>query len=51
MLFFGTFIMRNRLELILSFPLAAWVMATCLSMAFRQDSAAQRPGLCTASPG
>ncbi|MGH9941201.1 MAG: UbiA prenyltransferase family protein [Pyrinomonadaceae bacterium] len=43
MLFFGTFIMRYRLELILTFPLVALVMAVYLSMAFKQDSAAQRP--------
>lgn len=43
MLFFGAFVMRYRLELILSFPLIALVMAAYLSMAFKQDSAAQRP--------
>lgn len=43
MLFFGTFIMRYRLELILAFPLVALVMSTYFSMAFKQDSAAQRP--------
>ena len=43
MLFFGTFIMRYRLELILAFPLVALVMAAYLSMAFKKDSAAQRP--------
>jgi decaprenyl-phosphate phosphoribosyltransferase len=43
MLFFGAFIMRYRLELILSFPLVALVMATYLSLAFKKDSAAQRP--------
>ena len=51
MLFFGAFIMRYRLELILSFPLVAWVMATYLSMAFRQDSAAQRPEHLYREPG
>lgn len=43
MLFFGAFIMRYRMELILSFPLVALVMAAYLSMAFKEDSAAQRP--------
>jgi 4-hydroxybenzoate polyprenyltransferase len=43
MLFLGAFIMRYRLELILSFPLVALVMATYLSLGFKQDSAAQRP--------
>lgn len=43
MLFFGAFIMRYRLELILAFPLVALVMALYLSLAFKPDSAAQRP--------
>src|SRR5688500_6839223 len=43
MLFFGAFIMRYRLELILAFPLMALVMAVYLSLAFKPDSAAQRP--------
>jgi decaprenyl-phosphate phosphoribosyltransferase len=43
MLFFGAFIMRYRLELILSFPLVALVMAIYLSLAFKKDSAVQRP--------
>lgn len=43
MLFFGAFIMRYRLELILSFPLVALVMAIYLSLAFKPDSAAQQP--------
>jgi decaprenyl-phosphate phosphoribosyltransferase len=43
MLFFGAFIMRYRIELILSFPLVALVMAVYLSLAFKPDSAAQRP--------
>jgi hypothetical protein len=43
MLFFGAFIMKYRLELILSFPLMAVVMASYLSMAYKQNSAAQRP--------
>jgi hypothetical protein len=43
MLFLGAFIMRYRLELILAFPLVALVMAVYLSMAFKDDSAAQAP--------
>ncbi|MBS2025120.1 MAG: UbiA family prenyltransferase [Deltaproteobacteria bacterium] len=43
MLFLGAFIMRYRLELILSFPLVALVMAMYLSLAFKKDSAVQRP--------
>lgn len=43
MLFLGAFIMRYRLELILAFPLVALVMAVYLSLAFKKDSAVQRP--------
>lgn len=43
MLFLGAFIMRYRLELILSFPLIALVMAMYLLLAFRPNSAVQRP--------
>jgi 4-hydroxybenzoate polyprenyltransferase len=43
MLFLGAFIMRYRLELILSFPFVAAVMAIYLALAFKQHSAAQRP--------
>ena len=43
MLFFGSFIMRYRMELVLSFPLIAWVMATYLSIAFKRDGAAENP--------
>lgn len=43
MLFFGAFLMRYRLELVLSFPFVAVVMAIYLSIAFRPDSAAQNP--------
>ena len=43
MLFLGTFIMRYKLELILAFPLVALVMAIYLSLAFKKDSAVQRP--------
>jgi decaprenyl-phosphate phosphoribosyltransferase len=43
MLFFGAFIMRYRLELILSFPLVALLMAIYLSLAFKEKSAVQYP--------
>jgi decaprenyl-phosphate phosphoribosyltransferase len=43
MLFFGAFLMRYRLELILTFPLVAWVMAQYLAVAFKPGSAAQQP--------
>ena len=43
MLFFGAFIMRYRLELILSFPLVSLVMAIYFSLAYKDDSAVQRP--------
>lgn len=43
MLFFGAFIVRYRLELILSFPLVALVMAVYLWLAFKKGSAVQHP--------
>jgi decaprenyl-phosphate phosphoribosyltransferase len=43
MLFFGAFIMRYRVELILAFPLVSLAMAMYLSLAFKPDSAVQRP--------
>ncbi len=43
MLFFGAFIVRYRLELIVSFPLVALVMAVYLALAFRENSAVQHP--------
>ena len=43
MLFFGAFLMRYRIELVLSFPFVAWVMATYLSIAFKKDGAAENP--------
>lgn len=51
MLFFGAFIMRYRLELILAFPLVALVMTVYLSMSFKADSAAQRPEGLYREPG
>ena len=43
MLFLGTFVMRYRLELILSFPLIALVMAVYLYLGLKPDSTVQRP--------
>lgn len=43
MLFFGAFIMRYRFELILSFPLIAWLMAVYFSLSFHHESAVQNP--------
>lgn len=43
MLFLGAFAMRYRLELILSFPFVSLVMAIYLFLAFRPNSAVQRP--------
>jgi 4-hydroxybenzoate polyprenyltransferase len=43
MLFFGAFIVRYRLELILSFPLVAVIMAMYLHLAFRPDSPVENP--------
>jgi len=43
MLFFGAFIVRYRLELILSFPLIAVFMAMYLRLAFKPDSPVENP--------
>jgi decaprenyl-phosphate phosphoribosyltransferase len=43
MLFFGAFIVRYRVELILSFPVVALVMAIYFHLAFDENSAAQNP--------
>jgi len=43
MLFLGAFIIRYRMELILSFPLVAFTMAAYLELAFKPGSAAQNP--------
>jgi 4-hydroxybenzoate polyprenyltransferase len=43
MLFFGAFIMRYRIELILAFPAVALVMAMYLRVALQPESAAQNP--------
>lgn len=51
MLFFGAFIMRYRLELIVSFPLVALVMANYLHLAFRPESPVQNPEGLYREPG
>jgi hypothetical protein len=43
MLFFGAFIVRYRLELILSFPLVAVFMSMYLHLAFRPESPVEHP--------
>jgi hypothetical protein len=43
MLFFGAFIVRYRLELILSFPLIALFMAMYLHLAFKPNSPVENP--------
>jgi decaprenyl-phosphate phosphoribosyltransferase len=43
MLFFGAFIMRYRMELILAFPLVAWLMSIYFGLSFRYESAVQNP--------
>jgi decaprenyl-phosphate phosphoribosyltransferase len=43
MLFYGAFIMRYRMELIVSFPLVAWLMAIYFGLSFRSESAVQNP--------
>lgn len=43
MLFFGIFIARHRIEMILTFPLVALVMAVYFHTGLKPDSAAQHP--------
>jgi decaprenyl-phosphate phosphoribosyltransferase len=43
MLFFGAFLMRYRVELVLSFPLIAVVMAIYFVLASKRDSPAEHP--------
>ena len=50
MLFFGAFIMRYRLELILAFPSVALVMAVYLALAFKENGAAHSPEKLTREP-
>jgi decaprenyl-phosphate phosphoribosyltransferase len=50
MLFFGAFIMRYRIELVLSFPVIAWLMAVYFSLSFKPDSPVQHPELLYKEP-
>ena len=43
MLFFGAFVMRYRLELVLTFPVIALLMAEYFNLSFIKDSAVQNP--------
>lgn len=43
MLFFGAFIMRYRMELILAFPMVALLMSIYFGLSFRNDSSVQNP--------
>jgi decaprenyl-phosphate phosphoribosyltransferase len=43
MLFFGAFIMRYRMEMVLAFPMIATLMAVYFDLAFSQDSPVQNP--------
>lgn len=50
MLFFGAFIIRYRIELVLSFPLIAYVMAVYLRLSYERGSAVQNPEKLHRSP-
>ena len=50
MLFFGAFIMRYRIELILVLPLVALLMSSYFALAFKPDSAVQHPELLYREP-
>lgn len=43
MLFFGAFVMRYRMEMVLAFPLIALLMAVYFNLAFVKDSPVQNP--------
>jgi hypothetical protein len=43
MLFFGAFVMRYRMEMVLAFPIIALLMAVYFNLAFVQDSPVQNP--------
>ena len=43
MLFFGAFLMRYRVELVLSFPFIAVVMTIYFVLAFKRDSPVEHP--------
>ena len=43
MLFFGAFLMRYRMELVLTFPFTAWTMTSYFLLSFAEGSAVRRP--------
>jgi len=51
MLFFGAFVIRYRIELLLGFPLVALVMAIYFKLAFEEHSAVQNPEKLYREPG
>jgi decaprenyl-phosphate phosphoribosyltransferase len=51
MLFFGAFVIRYRIELLLGFPLVALVMAIYFKLAFKEHSAVQNPEKLYREPG
>ena len=51
MLFFGAFVIRYRIELLLAFPLVALVMAIYFKLAFQPNSAVQNPEKLYREPG
>ncbi len=51
MLFFGAFVIRYRIELLLGFPLVALVMAIYFKLAFQPHSAVQNPEKLYREPG
>ncbi len=51
MLFFGAFVIRYRIELLLGFPLVALVMAIYFKLAFKKNSAVQNPEKLYREPG
>ncbi|HUD22310.1 MAG TPA: UbiA prenyltransferase family protein [Acidobacteriaceae bacterium] len=51
MLFFGAFVIRYRIELLLGFPLVALVMAIYFKLAFKRNSAVQNPEKLYREPG
>jgi len=51
MLFFGAFVIRYRIELLLGFPLVALVMAIYFKLSFKHGSAVQNPEKLYREPG
>jgi len=51
MLFFGAFVIRYRIELLLGFPLVALVMAIYFKLSFQPHSAVQNPEKLYREPG